>query len=1029
MDETAKNNPVAESEKQGIRPGFLGGSGGGEAPSGLNPGGQASEKAEAGSGGAADDLRLAEEAASGGLYHPGEGLDGANDAEKSASGLYTGGVGSAAKGILRRGWLKGGLKKGGPVAGVIFSILGMGWMLGSSQFFQPFSLVAQFMESFNSMHTSVNVRSNRFFRAQMETGRTKNPIRGNKIFGETFKISDKQNAELKKQGIEFVEDFEESGLKVLKYNDGEGNVRIVAADDKTVKKLNEMDLAQFSTDEIKVNAEAIDFKKLYASDTKFFNAYNAGSMTWRGQIANWFGTNTSNFLKNNRLTRNMFEHFKEKKEQAGGDGMKVVKETIGERTKTVNVGGVRVADEETETTGGEGNGQTSGDDELSMSEGGGGSINPSEMSESDVKTKLSDISGKFSGAANVGCAVANTIGAINLMVAASEALQIINLTTAYFEAVDKTKAEFGDNSPIHELSIAMNEEQESTNMYIEEVADNGSGVAADENGINGLGIGKKTTKKSAMEAAGIAALYDGGLVDPRDPSVQSFNLTSSTEGIMKKFGQSMEVFRDCTIAKTAVSAISIVTQGIEIGGCVVGVIGAIFTLGASAAGGCAPLVTHLAIEFAAGVAIEAALSGLVSLITPMVTNMLTRDLVSQLGGEDLGNALTSGGNMYQGGAHRASGGSLGSINKYEQFSMSRQQVIAENARYERSTLSPFDISSKNTFMGSVMNQLMSFTHANSVMSTITTSGTVIGSSLASLSPTVSAYDIAESLPTMEEYEETCPYLASIGAIGDSYCNPYVMTDLGTIEDDPADIIDKVYDLGGLEEQDASDGNVVVKKKSELAKYILYCDNRNSAFGIPDYNIASELSSSDGGVKSLITSAGDTTIGGNIPIFGDVAEIVKDEEQLANVGYISGESCVAGNNVNANESPDWNDAQYYQRFIEDQSLAESMGIIDKSAVTAFLDDYYNENPLDNSYEGILARYSGLPKEDIVSLLEIFDYYNYLANYDPSERYAFGSDEVEVMEGTLRFDNEYVMMATLPALENIVYADLRTMNYVA
>ena len=62
----------------------------------------------------------------------------------------------------------------------------------------------------------------------------------------------------------------------------------------------------------------------------------------------------------------------------------------------------------------------------------------------------------------------------------------------------------------------------------------------------------------------------------------------------------------------------------------------------------------------------------------------------------------------------------------------------------------------------------------------------------------------------------------------------------------------------------------------------------------------------------------------------------------------------------------------------------------SAVTAFLDDYYTEHPLDNSYEGILARYSGLTKETVVAVLNVVDYMNYIADYDPVTKYDFTDD---------------------------------------
>ena len=51
----------------------------------------------------------------------------------------------------------------------------------------------------------------------------------------------------------------------------------------------------------------------------------------------------------------------------------------------------------------------------------------------------------------------------------------------------------------------------------------------------------------------------------------------------------------------------------------------------------------------------------------------------------------------------------------------------------------------------------------------------------------------------------------------------------------------------------------------------------------------------------------------------------------------------------------------------------------------------ENPLDQSYKGTLARFSGLTKEEVVSTLAYMDYVEETAKYRPEERYAFGSSD--------------------------------------
>ena len=75
---------------------------------------------------------------------------------------------------------------------------------------------------------------------------------------------------------------------------------------------------------------------------------------------------------------------------------------------------------------------------------------------------------------------------------------------------------------------------------------------------------------------------------------------------------------------------------------------------------------------------------------------------------------------------------------------------------------------------------------------------------------------------------------------------------------------------------------------------------------------------------------------------------------------------------------------YQRFTEDQRLLENMGLIEKSSVTAYLEEYYEKHPLDNSYEGILARRSGLTKEQVVAYLDKLDYLAKVVDYDPTNK---------------------------------------------
>ena len=1026
-------NAVEQSEREGITPGFLGGS---DWPAGaaykLNgeyyDENDKKVKLNKRRAGVANELSSAERSAENDtLGQSSDDLEGNERNEASPRGFYSGRGKMDKKGKNGSNKKSGGmgyLRKGGPVGLIITAVLAIVGAISGMQLSQPFSLIAQFQETFNSMHTSANMRSKRIFGLQLGK-QVKDPVKGT-LFGKTLKISNKQQEKLKQHGIEYDDDFMGTGERVLKFDDG-NDVKIIAATSDAVKTIGDLDGVDPSFGKA-YNSKVFVFDDIYNENTSFHHSYNKGSLNWRGQIANWFGTRVAAFLANNKLTRNMFNDYESKKAAAGGDGLEAMKQTLEEKTNSVVDGGEK-------TRGYDEGADDDGNDTGPRLKEENDDIDSSKMARGDtngLKAKMDKIKSKFESSANIVCGVSNAIGAISLAVSAAEVLQIINLTTSYFEAIDKVKAGNGSDAPINEMADTLNEPKENKNVILEKGDESKVGDNSNEK-YDALATKEVKTTKSAMQSEGIAALYSGRTVSPNDASVQSFNLTASVNKIMWGMGTSMTAFKACTIAKIVIAIGQAVGTGKDLLECILSVGTAIVTEGADlplAVVECAQFLADVGMAIIQNVAVGIAITAVFNTLMPMLTQMWTRDLISDIGGEDLGNALTSGGNMYLGGAHRANGGSPASLKKYKQYEVAHQQVIADNARFERESLSPFDVTSKNTFMGTLMTKLSSFASANSLVSIVSSGSSVVSSSVASLSPTASAYDIAKALPdSIDDYEKTCPYLASINIIGDSYCNPYVVTDTTTINDNPADVIYKVNEFGGLSDETTSEGNVKIDGNSDLAKYIRYCDNRNSMFGIADYNIVADINSatSSNTGNTYVDAVVDSGLGG-MPLIGDGIDIIENAKAMSHIGYVSGESCVAGNDVDAASSPNWDTAKYYQRFIEDQSLAESMGLIDKSAVTAYLEEYYEEHPLDNSYEGIIARYSGLDKETVMDIMAIAEYYEYVNDYNPVERYAFGKPAVEV-ENELRFDNNNVVAKNVWATlaYEVSYADLRNRSY--
>ena len=214
-------------------------------------------------------------------------------------------------------------------------------------------------------------------------------------------------------------------------------------------------------------------------------------------------------------------------------------------------------------------------------------------------------------------------------------------------------------------------------------------------------------------------------------------------------------------------------------------------------------------------------------------------------------------------------------------------------------------------------------------------------------------------------------------------------------------------------EDKDDTDVpTIKDGSDLAKYIIYCGQRQSPYGMPDQNITSDITKG----TSTGSSIGDSIVGA-IPVVGNALDIITNSKTVANYGWVSGQACVTNNGSGddmGGEVPKWNDVKEYQRFIEDQRLAENAGLIEKSAVSAYLDSYYEKHPLDNSYEGILARRSGLTKDQVIATLDIIEVINFLSDYNPSTMYPLAHEDKKDEQISIddKTNDDFVIIANVP-----------------
>ena len=392
------------------------------------------------------------------------------------------------------------------------------------------------------------------------------------------------------------------------------------------------------------------------------------------------------------------------------------------------------------------------------------------------------------------------------------------------------------------------------------------------------------------------------------------------------------------------------------------------------------LLLDAAIKIGAQVAVTAALSFLV----PTIARTLFENHFESLKGIPAGEAFGKGAAAANTGlAARASGQAGASEEKLAQYGRETKEVLALDAELDRATHSPFDASNQNTFLGSIVRSALSFATTSSLFGPLNTLSNLASKSLASLSGNTYA---DSGLRYFDSYGE-CPDLEEeLGIKGDIYCNRITMTDPSTLNLSPDDEAYQAVLLPNLEIDE--NGNEKIKDGSRLAKYINFCSERESPWGVYDASIAASFETSLGPLDG-------------VPYIGDGVAIVNAVENLDPEIELWAKGIICNDSP---KNPYWEtEMKYYQRYIEDNRILGQLGVFrsadDNSEpemndpVLAYKEAYDEAHPKDNSTEGFLARITGATKDDIETMLAVVDYYNFLADYHPEERYAFVDDSRE------------------------------------
>lgn len=797
---------------------------------------------------------------------------------------------------------------------------------------------------------------------------------------------------LKKQGIEVKT---EGGSTTMTWLDSDGNPKSISG--SGLDLLNKI-------------------KGALDTDANFSNKFIPAVASWRGKGSSWFDNITVKVLNRLELSRNRWQWWDSSSDADADTKMTQFKETA--RNPDNSTSSIEADKNDGSDEDGDGDGDT-GPDGPDTDPDKKPDIDPetvvdgTDMTDFDaVKAKIEALAGRINvgaNAINLVCGVVTLYTAINLIIYAHQVSEVLNVFSGLVESVDKAKAGDGTNSPINEYMTTLTQ--------------------TDDKG------------KTAMSSSGMSVLYSGATSNNYvyNSSVQLVNSESAFSNVfgfdMLAGMSSIQAFTTCAYAKATAATIQTVLSIITAG-----------TLNL--------IVSFLDIFLSLASAVV--ISGAASALASFVVSVFTTNVIENMFGETYGNYIASGGNIYLSKNYQSSGGAPGGAAAIAEYQTYKAEAIAKEAARDQATLSPFDTSSKYTFMGSIMESLISFSTTsagNAITSTITAMGSTVSNSLTSLLPTASALATTE----MNRTNGNCQFLDSVGAVGDMYCNPYYVDDFSTIDTDINTVIRNVANLGGFEGystlsddqiQQYIDGELEleVKEGSNLYKYIVYCGGRESIYGVADGNIASDIQEAAGSSSAL------GTLIGALPILGDWQAAADAAREVKNVGWIGGGYCV---NSEQNTAKDgwggWEgEGKWYQRFTEDSRLMENMGFFDDSDTAAIEVDqeraesgiiaydanetydengdiiaydvdgdpidtdstagmsavskamlaYYEENPVDTSELGWLSRYSGLTKDEVIAVLDEVDTVLARLEYDPTGRGPATTSEPQTLSsGTL------------------------------
>ena len=879
---------------------------------------------------------------------------------KMLSQAATGNVAGLSKEVKKNGGIKATAKKMGPIATIAIALLaGMGAFLGNQSLLLP-SLVENLFLNYDSQNIITNIRSKIIFKMQM-----KGSIDANSKWAD---FTRHQKKKLANAGIE-VETVR-SGLKkyrVLKYTNSDGEVSYVAADaDEAAKvksKLGDVDVA--------------DFESKVKADNDFFVKYQDGTATWRTSVATMFDKVSDWVFNKLHITRNTYTDIEEKA-PADGDydaAKKAVDEDFDTEFQKATTGDTEVdatshkkdsiEDEdtgETKTTVDDDSGSTkvSGDTEADVKasiEADDGAVAKA-MDSDDIAGSGSSAAGVLSNIAEGTCQAYNIVNGMNRMIKAYEIAQIAVIGMKVLEAIQRMQAGDGGGDVIADIVGNM-----LTLVTIQKVKMQAS---SDKFGAEKF----VNLEGSVMSSDAIGALYGGSQLTSNNAAVKALVVPESTiRRILNTIGTNSGTgYKVCSVANLAANAIDVVINIVSFG---------------------TAKLAGMLVGMAKGIVKGLVIAGLVAFFVPRIAKMLTRKFKEVVEGPIGGAALSWATSHVFSKNAQASGYRPARPDTLIKYAQLKQEVIADETRYAALTKSPFDTSSPYTFMGTILRTVgASMAKGNTLTSSINTFTNITAKSLNAFVPSsFAANKTVDELVSLGECTDlnTMNEGDSNKNTGDAFCEMVTVGDTTKNGTSPENVVKGLQDMTCTNSERGKkafgdsfdptkedfDKNLTIEDDSCLSRFVVEYTQREAPLGEPDMAIADSYKASTGNTFfDMLASA---------VSFG-LLDLHNSFEEVKHIPNTLGSEYT---------DPARPNAAYYnmaEQFIIQERMREAAtGGEERSSVAVYLDKYYKEHPLDNSFEGILARYSGLSKKQVSFYLELGEEMTFLADYNPDGYY--------------------------------------------